>query len=147
MVKLNSERKQGTDSFFNPKEFIRISCIVAKCWKIAFHLQVDQTFKSYYAKRADLSLYVSCHKPQNYNSPKLCFCCSINRLQHYIYRRKKNNIVALFASSDFSPLFYIEQLLLNSPFTKSNGGTVTAHHVSFAREKSLTSFTPGKLCI
>ena len=34
-----------------------------------------------------------------------------------------------------------------SPLTKSNGGTVTAHHVSFAREKSLTSFTPGKLCI
>ena len=62
MVKLNSERKQSTDSFFNLKEFIRISCIVAKCWKIAFHLQVDQTqlviimlnepllafFKSYY---------------------------------------------------------------------------------------------------
>ena len=34
---------KGRDSFFNPKEFIRISCIVAKCWKIAFHLQVDQT--------------------------------------------------------------------------------------------------------
>ena len=43
MVKLNSEIKQSTDSFFNPKEVIRISCIVAKCWKIAFHLQVDQT--------------------------------------------------------------------------------------------------------
>ena len=34
-----------------------------------------------------------------------------------------------------------------SLFTNSNGGTVTAHHVLFAREKSLTSFTPGKLCI
>ena len=43
MVKLSSERKQSTDLFFNPKEFIRLSCIVAKCWKIAFHLQVDQT--------------------------------------------------------------------------------------------------------
>ena len=43
VVKLNSERKQSTESFLNPKEFIRISCIVAKCWKIAFHLQVDQT--------------------------------------------------------------------------------------------------------
>ena len=43
VVKLNRERKQSTDSFLNPKEFIRISCIVAKCWKIAFHLQVDQT--------------------------------------------------------------------------------------------------------
>ena len=39
VVKLNSERLV----VFNPKEFIRISCIVAKCWKIAFHLQVDQT--------------------------------------------------------------------------------------------------------
>ena len=28
---------------FNPKEFIRISCIEAKCWKIAFYLQVDHT--------------------------------------------------------------------------------------------------------
>ena len=43
VVKLNSERKQSIDSFFNPKDFIRIFCIVAKCWKIAFHLQVDQT--------------------------------------------------------------------------------------------------------
>ena len=43
MVKLNSERKQSTYSFSNPKEIIRISCIVAKYWKIAFHLQVDQT--------------------------------------------------------------------------------------------------------
>ena len=43
VVKLNSERKQSRDSFFNPKEFIRISCIVAKCWKIAFQLQVVQT--------------------------------------------------------------------------------------------------------
>ena len=43
MVKLNSERKQSIDSFFNPNEFIRISCIVAKCLKIAFRLQVDQT--------------------------------------------------------------------------------------------------------
>ena len=43
VVKLNSERKPSKDSFFNPKEFIRVSCIVAKCWKIAFHLQVDQT--------------------------------------------------------------------------------------------------------
>ena len=33
---------QRTDSFFlNPKEFIRISCIVAKCWKIAFRLKVN----------------------------------------------------------------------------------------------------------
>ena len=43
VVKLNSERKQSTDSFFNLKEFIRISCIVAKCLKIAFHLLCDQT--------------------------------------------------------------------------------------------------------
>ena len=44
IFKLNSERKQSTDSFcFNAKEFIRISCIVAKCWKIAFHLQADWT--------------------------------------------------------------------------------------------------------
>ena len=28
--------------FLNPKEFIRISCIVEKCWKIAFHLNVDR---------------------------------------------------------------------------------------------------------
>ena len=45
MVKLNSERKQSTDLFFNPKEFIRISCIVAKYWKVAFHLQVGQTLQ------------------------------------------------------------------------------------------------------
>ena len=48
VVKLNRERKvQSTDSFFfcfffNPKEFITISCIVEKCWKIAFHLKVDR---------------------------------------------------------------------------------------------------------
>ena len=42
MVKLNSERKaQNTDSFSNHREFIRMSCIVAKCWKIAFHLKAD----------------------------------------------------------------------------------------------------------
>ena len=45
VAKLNSERKQSTDSFFNPKECIRRSYNVAKCWKIAFHLQVDQTQK------------------------------------------------------------------------------------------------------
>ena len=44
VVKLNRERKvQSTVSFFlNPKEFIRISCIVKKCWKIEFHLKVDR---------------------------------------------------------------------------------------------------------
>ena len=44
MVKLNREKNvQSTDSFFlNHKEFIRISCIVEKCWKIAFHLKVDK---------------------------------------------------------------------------------------------------------
>ena len=26
----------------NAKEFIRIFCIVEKCWKIAFHLKVDR---------------------------------------------------------------------------------------------------------
>ena len=30
-------------TLFWPKELIKISCIVAKCWKIAFYLQVDQT--------------------------------------------------------------------------------------------------------
>ena len=34
-----------------------------------------------------------------------------------------------------------------SLFSKSNDGTVIAHKVSFAREKRLTNFTPGKLCI
>ena len=113
------------------------------------------------------------HKPQNCNSPKLFFCCSINRLQHYVYRRRKNPLLHFW-----SRCFYMkEQLLCNlkifdykfcilysvlslylflprtalrtthSPVIKSNGGTVAAHYVSFAREKSLTSFTPGKLCI
>ena len=31
VVKLNSLRKQSTVSFFNSKEFIKISCIVPKC--------------------------------------------------------------------------------------------------------------------
>ena len=43
VVKLNSERiVQRTDSFFNPKDFISISCIVAKRWKTAFHLKADR---------------------------------------------------------------------------------------------------------
>ena len=38
VVKLNRERNvQSTDSFLNPKEFIRIA-FVEKSWKIAFHL-------------------------------------------------------------------------------------------------------------
>ena len=44
VVKVNNERKvQSTDSFFYyPKEVFRISCFVAKCWKIAFQLKVDR---------------------------------------------------------------------------------------------------------
>ena len=34
---------RSTDSFFlKTKEFIRISCIVEKCWKTAFHMKVDR---------------------------------------------------------------------------------------------------------
>ena len=52
VVKLNSEKKvQITDSFFffffNPKEFIKIPCLVAKCWKIALHLKMIRLNKSY----------------------------------------------------------------------------------------------------
>ena len=36
VVKLNSERK------IRFKAEIRTSCIVAKCWKIAFHLKIDR---------------------------------------------------------------------------------------------------------
>ena len=43
VVKLNSKKKvQSTVSFFDSNEIIRISCIVAKCWKIAFHLKIDR---------------------------------------------------------------------------------------------------------
>ena len=45
VVKLNIERKvQCSDSFLNPKEFNKIFCIVAKRWKISFHLKVDRLF-------------------------------------------------------------------------------------------------------
>ena len=47
VVKLNRKKSadyKTTDSFFffNLKEFITVSCIVEKCWKIAFHLKVDR---------------------------------------------------------------------------------------------------------
>ena len=41
-------------------------------------------------------------KPQNCNSPRLFFCCNINRLQHYVHCiPSKKHIAALFVSSDF----------------------------------------------
>ena len=59
------------------------------------------------------------------------------------------------SSENFFPLVLHERVLLRlypllpktafptaqSSFTKSNDGTVTAHHVPFAREKSLISLT------
>ena len=59
MVKLNSERKQSTDSFFNPKEFIRISCI--SVGRLHFICKLIRLNKSYYAKQAVTSFFKSYH--------------------------------------------------------------------------------------
>ena len=45
VVKINSETKVEYIFVFsfNTKKIIKMSCIVAKCLKIVFHLDVDQT--------------------------------------------------------------------------------------------------------
>ena len=94
---------------------------------------------------------------QKYNSPKFFFCCSIYSLQHYAHHRKTHCCAFCQLRKLFSVGFTwkrtIDCVLLRlytllpktalptaqSSFTKSNDGTVTVHHVPFAREKSLNS--------
>ena len=103
-------------------------------------------------------LFCVSSRHQKYNSPKLFFCCSITAYNttHTI----EKPIAALSVSSDklsvgFTWKSTIDCVLLRlypllpktalpsaqSSFTKSNDCTVTAHHVPFAREKSLISLT------
>ena len=107
------------------------------------------------------SFFVSARgiKNEKNNSPKLFFCHNIYSLQHYVHHRKTHccafwQLKKLFSFA-FTQKSTIDCVLLRlypvlpktalptaqSSFTKSNEDTVTAHHVPFAREKSLISLT------
>ena len=107
------------------------------------------------------SFFVSARDIKNwkYNSPKLFFCCSIYSLQHYAHHRKTHccafcqlrklfSVGVTWKSTIDCVLLRLYPRLLKtalptaqSSFTKLNDGTVTAHHVPLAREKSLISLT------
>ena len=88
------------------------------------------------------SFFVSARGIKNYkyNSPKLFFCYSIYRKPFFRWFYMKEHHWQC-TTEIIPPLPKTALLTAQSSFTKSNDGTVTAHHVPFAREKCLISLT------